>query len=244
MAMTRRPFLAATATAIFAIAFFNCSSVFAAAAADTEQRNVGAFSRVAIGGPFEVVLRPAAKESVEVRAAAEVLPLVETRVEGSGSERGLRIELRRGTQLPAGTPIVVTVGFVQLESVGLGGNGRLSGSGLRAPRLAVSLGGNGSVRLAALDVERLDVSLGGSGRFEAEGRAGRLELSIGGSGNVDASRLQVRDARVSIAGSGDARIRADSTLEATIAGSGSVVYDGAAQPRVTVIGSGSVKKAS
>ena len=209
----------------------------------TQQREVGSFSGVALNGPFELVLRQGTREAVEVRGDGNVVPLVETRVETSaGGRRSLHVDLQRGTRLAPSTRVVVTVDFVRLDDLALGGSGEISSSGLRSNALAVSIGGSGTIRLAGLQAQRLDVSIGGSGSLDAQGQAGRLELSIGGSGNVEAGQLVAQDVRVSVAGSGNAKVNASTTLEVAIAGSGDVVHTGSAQPRVSVAGSGTVRR--
>ena len=236
--------------ALVAIALFSVAGMALAADAVrgsgnvvAQQRELGEVSGVALGGPFELVLRQGTREAVEVRSDDNILALVETRIEtGSGGRRSLQVDLRRGTRLAAATRVVVTVDFVRLDDLAIGGSGEISGNGLRSDALAVSIGGSGTIRLAALNAARLDVSIGGSGTLEAEGRAGRLEVSIGGSGRVQAGKLVAKDVRVSVAGSGHAQVNASTTLEITIAGSGEVVHEGSAQPRTTVVGSGTVRR--
>ena len=242
MSPARRAFVA---IAVLSVAgpLFAADAVRGSGAVIAQQRQLGAFSGVALGGPFQLVLRQGTREAVEVRGDDNVVPLVETRIEtGAGGRRSLHVDLQRGARLAPSTRVVITVDFVRLDDLALGGSGEISGSGLRSQALAVSIGGTGSVRLTALEAERLDVSIGGSGILDAQGRAGQLELSIGGSGRVQAGTLAARDVRVNLAGSGRAHVNAATSLEITIAGSGEVVHEGGAQPRTTVIGSGTVRR--
>ncbi|HEY2560437.1 MAG TPA: head GIN domain-containing protein [Caldimonas sp.] len=244
MTFVRRPFLAlaalvAVGASPWALA---ADTVRGSGVAKTERRDVGAFIGVAVGGPFAVVLRPGSREAIEIVADDNVLPLIETRVRGSGDERTLQIDLVRNARVEPRTPIIVTVDFVRLERVAIGGSGSIDGKSIKTTKLQAAIGGSGSIGLAGLDVGELAVSIGGSGSFRADGQARNLAVNIGGSGHCDAERLAAGDVTVAMAGSGDARVHADNALKASIAGSGDVYYSGAATPQVAIVGSGRVKK--
>jgi hypothetical protein len=238
--LTRRPLLALAA-------FGGLAAPFLAAAADvvrgcgvasSQRRDVGAFTGVAVGGPFAVVLRPATREAIEIVADDNVLPLVETTVRGDT----LRIEFAKNARIEPRTKIVVTVDAVRLDSVALGGSGTIAGKAIKSAKLEAAIGGSGSIALDDLDVGELAVAIGGSGSFRASGRANRLGVDIGGSGGSDTERLAAAEVAVAVSGSGDVRVRADSKLSASIAGSGDVRYTGAATPQVAIVGSGRVRK--
>ncbi|MGZ8260294.1 MAG: head GIN domain-containing protein [Caldimonas sp.] len=211
-------------------------------AAATERRDVGTFVGVALGAPFKVVLRPASREAIEIVADDNLLPLIETKLRGFGNDRTLQIELPRDTRVEPRTPIVVTIDYVRLEELAVGGSGRISAKSMKAPKLDAAIGGSGSIDLADLDAGNLAVAIGGSGVFRADGRARKVSVSIAGSGRCDAERLVADDVAVSVAGSGDTRVRAETALRASIAGSGDVYHSGAATPQVSIAGSGRVKR--
>jgi hypothetical protein len=244
MTVARRPFLTLAALAVAGAAplAFAADSVQGSGVAKTERRDVGAFVGVAVGSSFTVVLRPGSREAIEIVADDNVLPLIETKVRGSGDERTLQIDFVRNARVEPRTPIVVTVDVVRLERLALGGSGSIDGKSIKTAKLQAAIGGSGSIGLGGLDVGDLTVSIGGSGSFRADGQARSLAVNIGGSGHCDAERLAAGDVTVAMAGSGDARVHADNALKASIAGSGDVYYSGAATPHVAIVGSGRVKK--
>ena len=244
MTIARRPFLAFAAVSGLAAPVLARAAdvVRGSGVSTTERREVGAFSGVALGGPFAVVLRPAAREGLEITADDNVLPLVETTVRGSGDERTLRIDLARSARIEPRTKVVVTVDMVKIGHLAVGGSGTIDGKAIKSAKLDVGIGGSGAIGLDALDVDELAVAIGGSGSFRASGRARKLGVNIGGSGHSDTERLAAADVSVAVAGSGDARVRADNALSASIAGSGDVYYTGAASPHVAIVGSGRIKK--
>ena len=57
----------------------------------TETRNVTGFSSIALRGSIDLVVRQGEREAVQVKADDNILPLVQTLVEGSGDAKTLRI---------------------------------------------------------------------------------------------------------------------------------------------------------
>ena len=188
------------------------------------------------------MLRPASRESIEIVADDNVLPLIDTRLRGSGTSRTLDIRVATEVRVDPRTPIVVTVDYVRLSALSLAGAGSISGSALKAGKLDASIGGSGSVRLPGLEADELAVSIGGSGVFESDGRVRKFALAIGGSGRCDAASLVASDVSVSIAGSGSARVHAETALHASIVGSGDVFYRGSPALHTSTIGNGRVQR--
>lgn len=208
----------------------------------TQRREIGAFSGVALSAPFTVVLRAGSRESIEIVGDDNIVPLVKTSLRSTGARSTLQIELPRDTRVVARVPVVVTIDYVRVEALAIGGTGNISGNALKSAKLEASIGGSGTLRLPQLEVGELAVSMGGSGVFAADGTARSVAISVAGSGRCDTERLAAADVNVSIAGSGDARVRADASLRVSIAGSGDVYYSGTATPQVSVVGSGRIKK--
>ena len=135
---------------------------------------------------------------------------------------------------------LLTVDFVRLDAIALGGSGTISGKALKSPRLGATIGGSGTIALSEVEVDVFEAALGGSGVMRADGHARKLSVDIGGSGRCDLERLIASDVSVSVAGTGETRVHADATLSVAVAGSGNVYYAGAATPRVSSVGSGRV----
>jgi len=210
--------------------------------ATTQRRHIGGFTAVSLSAPFAVVLRPASRESIEIVADDNVVPLIETRLRGSVTSRTLEIGLPHGSRIDPRTPVVVTVEYVRLSVLLLGGAGSIAGSAVRAGKLDASIGGSGALRLPGLEADELAVSIGGSGVFEGDGRVRKVALAIGGSGRCQAEGLVAGEVSVSIAGSGSARVHAETALHASIVGSGEVFYRGAPALYTSSIGTGRVQR--
>lgn len=245
MSLARRPFLAFAGLALLPLARRAGAAdalVTGSGVAATQRRDVGAFAGVGLGAPFTVVLRPGPREAIEIAADDNILALVQTTVNGSGNRRSVQIDLPRDTRIEPRTPVVVTIDYVRIDHLGIGGSGSIAARAMKVAELEAAIGGSGKIDLPELDAGKLSVAIGGSGTLRADGRARTLSVTIGGSGRCDAERLVAGDVSVSVAGSGDARVRAETTLQASIAGSGDVYHTGAAVPQVAIVGSGRIKR--
>lgn len=202
-------------------------------------RQVGNFDGLSLAVPGHVELRIGSSEGVTVEADDNVLPLLETVVEGGTLEiRPARRNLNFRSK-----SIRVVVQARSIERLALGGSGSIDADALRARRLQVDIGGSGRINLKGVESDALSVSLGGSGDLQAgRGNVGRLSVSIGGSGDVDLGRVQANSAKITVAGSGEATAWVRNEMAVTIAGSGDVNYYGDPRISTSTVGSGSVKR--
>jgi len=226
-------------TRLVAFAGTAVMAVAAVAAPTTESRAVGDFDAISLRGSMNLVVRQAARPALELRAEPDVLPMIETTIDG----RTLTIAPRRDATFRNRGPITVTVDVVQLKSLSASGAGDLVVEALKTPALELRLSGSSDARLRGLAADELRIKLSGSGDVEASGGAKRLAIRIAGSGDVRTRELQSDDVDISIAGSGDASVTANHRLAVSIAGSGDVVYAGnPAEMKTSIAGSGSISK--
>ncbi len=204
----------------------------------TEARNVADFSGISLRGSMNLVVTQGDKAAVTVRVSDNLLPLLETVVEG----QRLVIGWKKGENLYRTGPVMVTVVTPRLDNLSVAGSGDAELGSFSTPSLKVSVAGSGNARLVQLKTDDLGISVAGSGDVRGAGQARKLSLTIAGSGDAQLDRLQADDVSVSIAGSGDAEVHASKTLAVNIAGSGDVLYTGDATVSRTVVGSGSVRK--
>jgi Putative auto-transporter adhesin, head GIN domain len=211
--------------------------------AATETREASGFAAITLRGGIDLVVRQGAREAVQVSADDNLLPLLQTTVEGSGDARTLIIQWARGENIRTRSKAVVTVDVVKLTALSSSGSGDMVVQALKTPALALSISGSSDAKLSSLDAEQLRISITGSGDVQASGKVTQLNLSIAGSGEVRTRELAADDVSLSIAGSGNASVRADKTVAVSIAGSGDVEYSGAATiTQRRIAGSGSIRQ--
>ena len=185
--------------------------------AKTETRGVGGFHAVRLDGAADVNVTVGERTEVTVTADDNVLPVIETQVQGGTLVIGNResYDSRVGVRVTIVTP--------SLDEFELNGSGNVTVKGLS--------GGTFSAKIR------------GSGNLTADGTVDGLTAAIAGSGDLRLVDLKAKKADVSIAGSGNATVSAEDSFTASISGSGDVRYKGnPSHVQSNVAGSGSVKK--
>jgi hypothetical protein len=193
----------------------NLNVIHGSGNAKTESRAVGSFSKIEISGSpdVEVAVGPAA--SVAVTADDNILPIIETSVEGDT----LKIGSKHSYNTRVGVKVKIT-----------------------APALdGVSVTGSGDIRVTGLKAGDMDAGVTGSGDVTLSGEIEQLRAHITGSGSLQAGELGAKGVRVTVTGSGDATVRAREELDARVTGSGDVRYSGnPTQVQKHVTGSGNI----
>lgn len=185
----------------------------------TEVRGISGADRILLEGAGEIILIQGDQESVRITTDHNLLPYVETLVEGST----LRLGFRRGMSFQSSLGIRMVVTLKDVASVGLTGTGSIRGEGLV---------------LSALQVE-----LEGTGDLVLSGSAGRLDAFLSGTGSIVTTDFRTEEVSVSLTGMGNAEVWAGKSLDARISGVGHILYSG--NPGVVksvVTGLGSVRK--
>ncbi|MDE2370328.1 MAG: DUF2807 domain-containing protein [Burkholderiales bacterium] len=241
MNLVRRPLFVAAALAPLLTSLAALAFTLGSGHVQTQTRQVAAFQSVASSGDFDLRITQGPQQ-LTVSADDNLLPLLETVVEGSGAGATLKLRWKRGESIHQRSKTQVTIAMPKLDAVSLAGSGDVAIDGYRTPALELSLSGAGDAKLNAIETAALKLHVAGSGDVTASGQATTLQASVSGSGDLRLMDLRADDVKVRIAGSGDAAVHADRTLDVRIAGSGDVVYAGNASVSSRVAGSGSVKK--
>jgi len=130
-----------------------------------QARQVSGFTGLSLAVPARVELRIGDSEGVTIEADDNLLPLLETVVDGGT----LRIRPAKRNLNLQSKAIRVVVQARSIERLSLGGSGSIDADPLRARRLDLDLGGSGKINLKGVDAETVSVSLGGSGDVQVAG---------------------------------------------------------------------------
>jgi len=184
----------------------------------SETRSASGFTAIELAGSADVAVSFGDSESVVVEAEDNILPLIETIVQGSK----LVIRTKANTTISNSLPVRVTVTMKSLEAANLPGSGDITITGLKA--------------------SSVDFDLPGSGNITADGTADTVKVNMGGSGNVQCGDLQAKSVTVTQNGSGNTTVFASENMDINFSGSGNVIYRGnPAKVNKSVTGSGSVQ---
>ena len=208
--------LAAVVVALLARGGLPGSGTQGTGVAATQSRVLPTFSRLDLAGSNNVTVAVGGRQSVVVHADSNLIRHVTTRV-------------------AAGTLVIGTTGSFTTRSP--------MSVEVSVPSLAaVTLSGSGKISVTGIDAPRLTVTLPGSGRVYAGGTVTQLDVTIGGSGLAQLGSLAARDVHAVVAGSGLIRVTASASLNAAVTGSGAIIYSGNPQVTSSVTGSGAVTR--
>jgi hypothetical protein len=203
----------------------------------SEPRNVRGFSEVSLRGSGELTISQGNTESLTVEADDNILPKIDTVVEGDK----LSIGVERGVSISPSRTIRYTLTVRDLSNVELSGSGTIRAGAVRSDDFQIKLSGSGEIRIDGLSASSVRSQISGSGDIELRGKVFQQEVRISGSGDYIASELQSDSTSVATSGSGDARVWAEKELSVRISGSGDVDYQGDPSVSKHVSGSGNVR---
>jgi hypothetical protein len=206
--------LAAVVVALLARGGLPGSGVQGSGVAATQSRVLPTFSSLDLAGSNNVTVAIGGRQSVVVHADSNLIRYVTTRVTAG------TLVIGTTGSFTTRNPMSVEVSVPSLAAVTLSGSGKISVTGINAPRLTVTLPG--------------------SGRLDASGTATQLDVTLGGSGLAQLESLAARDVHAVVAGSGLIRVTATASLNAAVTGSGAIIYSGNPQVTSSVTGSGTV----
>jgi hypothetical protein len=201
---------------------------------------VGTFDRIAVSGPYDVIVKTGGQPGVTARGGQAILDDTEVVVENGV----LKIKPKsRNNNWHWGRDgqVKMTVNAAAIHGAAIAGSGGIDIDRAGGPEFKGEVAGSGDLAIGALEASSAAFSIAGSGGVRAGGKVGKLDVSIAGSGDVDLSGLTATDASVSIAGSGNVRARATGTADVSVMGSGDVEVTGGAKCSVSKHGSGDVR---
>ena len=223
---------------ILIISLNSCNVITGNGNIRSEIRNTPDFSGINAQGSMNVEIRRGSATSVKVEDDENLLPYLETDVEGGV----LRVSYKSGTFINNDhAKVYITV--PTLDKVIMSGSSDLMiRDTLSSPsKIEMGVSGSGSIK-GMVDAPLIDISVSGSGSIDLSGRTKELDAEISGSGNLHCSDLLSENTKVHVSGSGNAHVFASVSLEASVSGSGDVFYLGdPASPKISTSGSGSVR---
>lgn len=227
-----------------ALAMTACSLSYSDEAGNATDRSfpVGAFTGIAVAGPYEVTVHTGAAPSVRARGSEDALDRLKVEVE----DGRLKITSERHFSLfgwgfwRSHDKVSLNVTVPLLDRAAIAGAGGISIDRVTGARFEGKIAGSGDLNLAAVDAGEIELAIAGSGDVRAAGKAKNVRYKIAGAGDIHAADLTAENAEVSIAGSGSVAGRATATAAIKIAGSGDVTITGGAKCTVSKAGVGNV----
>lgn len=214
-------------------------SFFNAAAQQTEERELEAFTGVKAAEGVDVFLTKGDKERVKVEVTGTDPSNVITEISGSY----LKVHMKDGRYRSVDAKVYVT--YVNLDKLSASSAGSIFSEGtIKTRSMDISASSAGSVEIS-IEANTIEVSSSSAGDVELKGKATRINIEASSAGEIDAYDLEAEevDARASSAGS--VKIHAKESLHAHASSGGSIRYRGNPDRSNTNSSSGgSVKKSN
>jgi hypothetical protein len=207
--------------------------------AASETRDVGRFTRISVGGSGELVVIQGAETSLVVEADDNLLPYLETVVEGDTLRLGIS-DAARGRSVQPRRTIRYTVTTPNVEELRGAGSTGIRADALDLDRLELNVSGSANVVIGTLVADEITVDISGSGNVDVAGRVDTQRINVGGSGNYRAADLESARVSAQSQGSGRVTVWVTESLDARASGAGDVRYYGSPQTSASTSGSGRV----
>ena len=166
----------------------------------TEKRDVAGFSSVDVSGVFQVEIVTGNNYSVEVQADDNILPLIQTNVDGDT----LRIEM--GDKVSTRSDMIVRITAPNIKRVETTGAAKLTASGISNDSFAINTTGASKVKLS--------------------GQTAKLDIDVTGASSVDAEQLTAATADIQATGASKINVNVSEALHSEASGASKIVYSG------------------
>jgi hypothetical protein len=202
-----------------------------------QSKSIRGVNQVNLNGTGTLVLQQGDEETLVVEAEDNIIPHVQTKVNGNN----LDISYDTNTPMPTkDVRFIITV--KDINSVTINGAGKVQSSGLNVNQLAITLNGAGESTINDLNTKKLTVTMN-AGKVTMTGNATEQTLNINGAGDYNTQGLESNIATININGAGTAVVKVAQTLNVIISGAGTVSYFGNPQVNQQINGPGTVTKA-
>jgi hypothetical protein len=195
----------------------------------TENRALNAFSRISASGISVLNITQGEPPSLTVEADDNILPLIETEVNGDTLRIGYK--LGKWSGIRATKPVTVSVTMKRLSDLDVSGSIQIRAGSIAAESLTIRGGGATELTVSALTAQTLKVHINGSAKCDIAGTVGSQSVQGSGAIHYSAAKLRSRSAEVDISGAANVTVWATEDLDVRASGAGEVSYYG--KPRVT-----------
>lgn len=216
---------------------FSCSKSAEFSSIAKKEFSVEPFSKMEIGGPFNVYIRQGSSEQVYVEADEKVI----NKVRVNTANGTLRVETESFSFNVKKLNIYITLVNVDYIKLFDAGNVESKGS-LKVDQLKIdySRTGNMSLKIECNDFKMISK---GTGNIDLSGTAVKSDIFQSGIGNFSANNLKTDYLKIAVSGVGNTEVHASKEIFINVSGVGNFSYSGDADVKeYKVSGTGNVSK--
>jgi len=186
----------------------------------TEERKLTSFDKVNVLSDVNVYMNKGKEEKVNVTAYGIDLKDVETIING----KTLQIQLTRGVQKNARIDIYITYKEVRDLSVAAAGKISVQDT-LKGDKVVLNAITNGEID-SELKLKTVDINIGQGGVVRLTGKVGSIDAKLSTGGILSAIDLLSDSTYVKVSSTGNAKVTANSLLDADVKTGGNLTYAG------------------
>lgn len=202
-----------------------------------QDRQIGSFSGLDVGGAFKVFLTQGEKESIVVEADENLLDIITTEV------RGNTLMIKTTEDIRDSEALNIYLTFKDMEEIEVSGACHLLGENkMKFENLELDCSGASDVELK-LGASDLNMDCSGASQVELYGSAKSVDLDLSGASHFDGYDLEADIYNVDVSGAAHAKVYVNKELSAEVSGAASLKYKG--EPVIKehdVSGAASMKK--
>ncbi len=185
-----------------------------------QERDIGSFSSIDVGGAFRVFLKQGDKEQLTVEADENLLDVIKTEVVGNT----LKISTKEDIRSPEKLNIYIT--FVTLKGLELSGACHLtSDNTFNLDDIELDCSGATDVELK-FSASKVEMDCSGASKIELFGTAEKVSLDLSGASQLDAIEFEAGDVDVDVSGASHGKMMVNGELSADVSGAASFKYKG------------------
>jgi hypothetical protein len=166
----------------------------------SERRDVAGFNEVEVSGAFQVEIVAGKDFSVELQADDNILPLIQTKVDGGT----LQIELVQSVR--SKSEMNVRISAPNIERVQSSGAAKINASGIKN--------------------EQFSIDTSGASKIVLNGETAKLDIDVSGASNIDAEQLVSGTVNIDSSGASKIAVNAKDEIRTQASGASRITYMG------------------
>lgn len=200
-----------------------------------EARQTGEFSGVAVGGGANVDVRVGKERKVTVTTDENLLPLIETKVEGGV------LHIKPTKSLRPSKSVNIVIVTPKLDRLQASGGVKMNANVAPSDAFDIEASGGAEMNVRGIDAKKVSLELSGGVDANLFGRADQADYEASGGVDLDASELQVKVAQIDASGGVDAKLHVTESLKGDASGGVGVKVKGRPKVDVDTSGAASVR---
>ncbi len=200
-----------------------------------QEYSVSDFSRISVGGAYNVMLTQGGSESLVIEAEENLMEYIKVEVIGD------KLSISNKESLSPTKEMMVYLSFKDLSRIGMSGACNLTNKGeLSLSELAIIGSGASDINLN-MELDELDIISSGASEIYLAGKANELDIEVSGASDIRAFDFEVDECDIELSGAGNVEVFVNKELDVSVSGAGSCYYKGNPKVSQSVSGVGSVK---